>query len=72
MHKLILIFSIFFSQIAFAHEDHALEGVAHEVYHVMFLALLVLVLFKGISWFKARRQNKIDSQLNSKLNKHKK
>ncbi|KMT64362.1 hypothetical protein [Catenovulum maritimum] len=57
MKYLILLFTALFSSVALAHEDHALEGIAHEVYHVMFLVLLVLVLFKAVSWFKTRSKN---------------
>jgi hypothetical protein len=43
---------------AMAHEDHALGESVHVAYHIVFWSLCALVAYKGVVWFKARRNNK--------------
>jgi hypothetical protein len=43
---------------AMAHEDHALGESVHFAYHIAFWSLCALVAYKGVVWFKARRNSK--------------
>lgn len=55
---LTVMMSIFTSS-AFAHTDHALgEGSLHVVYHVTFWFIVFAVIYKGVCWFKAKKQSK--------------
>ncbi|MGJ8680070.1 hypothetical protein [Paraglaciecola sp.] len=56
MKFILLICSVLLSSQAFAHQDHAL-GESHIAYHIAFYALLALVVFKGVSWLKAKKIN---------------
>jgi len=40
---------------AMAHEDHALGESVHFAYHIAFWSLCVLVAYKGLVWFKAKK-----------------
>jgi hypothetical protein len=41
-----LLITLFTSNTVFAHTDHHLTGVSHEVYHVIFWSLFALVVLK--------------------------
>jgi hypothetical protein len=41
-----------------AHEDHALGENIHFAYHIAFWSLCALVAYKGIVWFKTRKNSK--------------
>ncbi|MEP2653883.1 MAG: hypothetical protein ABJH06_18045 [Paraglaciecola sp.] len=47
-----------FATSAMAHEDHALNDTFHIAYHIAFWSLFALVAYKGVMWFKAKRQSK--------------
>ena len=58
MIVLSVITSVFASS-AFAHTDHALgEGSLHAIYHVTFWLIVFAVIYKGVCWFRAKKQSK--------------
>jgi hypothetical protein len=56
MKFILFICSVLLSAQAFAHEDHAL-GESHVAYHIAFYTVLALVVFKGYSWYKEKKQS---------------
>lgn len=47
----LIILSLIYTCGAFAHDDHALgEGAGHSLFHVVFLFVAALVIYKGLSW----------------------
>lgn len=45
--------TLFVSNLALAHTDHALgHGIGHDIYHIAFTALAIGVVIKGITWLK--------------------
>lgn len=62
MTKLFLLFTLVFSQVTRAHEDHALTGVSHEIYHALFALVLIAAVVKGISWLRTRNNTSKKSE----------
>ena len=51
MKLYVLLLSLVFACAATAHEDHVLaEGIAHELYHLTFWLVLLVVACKGLSY----------------------
>jgi hypothetical protein len=54
-----IIFISLFSNFAFGHEDHFLgNGMGHSFFHLLFFALLITSVFKGIKWWRERSSKK--------------
>ena len=58
MKYLLTMISLMLTSNVMAHEDHALEQNLHFAYHVAFWSLCVLVAYKGVVWFKRKRDSK--------------
>lgn len=57
MTKYVTIFLTFFMMnTAWAHTDHVMgEGSLHDLYHAVFWGAFALVVWKGITWYKANK-----------------
>jgi hypothetical protein len=55
-----LIFTLLLSAQAFAHEDHALEGSFHLIFHAVFWGLCAVVAVKAIGYFKNKKKQKTE------------
>ena len=55
MKYLLTLISLFVTNSAMAHEDHALGENFHIAYHIVFWSLCALMAYKGFVWFKAKK-----------------
>lgn len=61
MKLITLFFALLLSSRAFAHTDHALgHGSLHMIYHAVFWAILAVVIFKAVTYFKNKNKQKSD------------
>lgn len=60
MKFILLFFALMISASSLAHEDHFLgDSIYHSLYHWIFFALCVTVIYKAVVWFQRKsKQNK--------------
>lgn len=60
MKYFLLLVSALLSFQVLAHPDHHLSDNAHAFYHAAFWIVFAAVVFKGISWWRSRKNRKQD------------
>ncbi|ALO44452.1 hypothetical protein PP2015_3984 [Pseudoalteromonas phenolica] len=60
MKTLFFIFTLLFTNLTIAHEDHFLgDGILHRLFHILFVTILIAVIVKAVRYYKFKKSEKL-------------